>query len=196
MYTAAKRAADEAELKRIGITAEQQGSAVSIIANDPEGGGTTNLEVYVPRNATLTVGSNDGRLMLEGVSGDLTLRTGDGSIEVTNSRGMLKVNTGDGHIKVSGFEGQLEARTGDGPISLDGRFVGLSARTGSGSVVLAVPADSNFTIETNAEELTNEGLTVTEDIQPSKRYKRWKVGHGGQVFVISTGEGSIVLRQR
>jgi len=59
---------------------------------------------------------------------------------------------------------------------------------------LSVPADSNFTIETNADEISNEGLTVSEDIAPSKRVKRWKVGRGGNLFVLSTGEGKIVLR--
>ena len=41
---------------------------------------------------------------------------------------------------------------------------------------------------------SNEGLTVSEDITPSARLKRWKVGRGGNVFVLSTGEGRIVLR--
>jgi DUF4097 and DUF4098 domain-containing protein YvlB len=196
MYTATKRSGEEQELKQITIKAEQQGSEVSIIAINPDAGGTANLEVYLPRTVSLNVSSNDGRLTLEGVSGDLTMRTGDGSIEVANSHGTLKAITGNGNIRVLRFEGQLEARTGDGPISLDGKFTALSARTGSGSVVLAVPADLNFTIETNTEELTNEGLTITEDLAPSKRVKRWKVGRGGQVFVISTGEGKVLLRPR
>ncbi len=156
----------------------------------------TQSDVYVPRKANLHISSDDGRLSLQGVSGDLTLRTGDGSIDVTDGHGQLQVNTGDGRIHVANFEGQVDARTGDGSISLAGAFSGLAARTGDGSISLAVPADSHFTIETNADAISNEGLTISEDIAPSKRVKRWKVGRGGNVFVLTTGEGKIILRPR
>lgn len=194
MYSATKHGGDEQEVKRITIQTEQQGSAVSIIAKCDEGDGSAYLDVYVPRNASVHVSSDDGRLTLQGVSGDLTLRTGDGSIDVTDGHGQLQVNTGDGHIRITNFEGQVDARTGDGSITLDGNFSGLAARTGDGSISLSVPADSHFTIETNADEISNEGLTVSEDIAPSKRVKRWKVGRGGNLFVLSTGDGKIVLR--
>jgi len=196
MYTATKRGDDEQEIKQVKIQAEQQGSAVSVIAASEEGNGSASLDVHVPRNATLHVSSGDGQLNLQGVSGDLTLRTGDGAIEVVDGRGQLEVNTGDGHIRISNFDGQVDARTGDGAITLDGNFSGLAARTGDGSISLSVPVNSDFTIETNAEGIDNEGLTVSEDVAPSKRVKRWKVGRGGNVFVLSTGEGKILLHSR
>jgi DUF4097 and DUF4098 domain-containing protein YvlB len=197
MYTATKRAGAEEELKGISIRTEQQGSTVSIVAHSEEQNGSAQFEVYVPRRSTLHVSSDDGTLNLEGVSGEITLRTGDGRIEVTGGGGQLQVNTGDGHVRVTGFEGQVDARTGDGSISLDGNFNALSARTGDGSISLTVPAGSNFTVETNAEDsITNQGLTMAEDISPSKRVKRWKIGSGGKVFVLNTGEGRIVLHSR
>ncbi len=195
-YDVSKRAGEEQDVKQIKVEAKQDGSTISIVARAPQAEGSASLDVYVPKNANLHVSSNDGRLSLEGVSGDLTLRTGDGSIDVTDGRGQLQVNTGDGRIHVTKFEGQVDARTGDGSIVLEGAFSGLAARTGDGTISLAVPADSHFTIETNADSISNEGLTVSEDIAPSKRVKRWKVGRGGNVFVLSTGEGKIVLRPR
>ena len=159
--------------------------------------GSAQLEVWVPRKATLHVSSDDGSLKLNGVSGDITLRTGDGSIEVNDGGGALQLNTGDGHIHVIKFDGQLDARTGDGSIQLDGSFNALSARTGDGGISLTVPSSSNFTVETNVDnEVTNEGLTLSEDIAPSRRVKRWRVGNGGKVFVLHTGDGRIVLRSR
>jgi DUF4097 and DUF4098 domain-containing protein YvlB len=197
MFTAIKRADDEEELKQLSVRSEQQGSTISIVAHSEEQNGSVQLDVYVPRRSSLHVSSDDGHLNLEGVSGDITLRTGDGAIEVNGGSGQLDVNTGDGHIRVMAFEGQVEARTGDGAISLDGNFNALSARTGDGSISLTVPAGSNFTIETNADDnVSNEGLTIAEDIAPSKRVKRWKVGAGGNVFVLNTGDGRIVLRSR
>jgi DUF4097 and DUF4098 domain-containing protein YvlB len=99
MYTATKRGGDEQELKQITIQTEQQGASISIIAKALEGAGAASLEVFVPRNSTLHVSSQDGELALEGVSGDLTLRTGDGSIQVSNGGGQLQVNSGDGEFR-------------------------------------------------------------------------------------------------
>lgn len=196
-YIATKSGGDEQEVKAVRIEAEQQGSEVSIIATTDEvRQGSASLEVFVPRNASVHASSDDGSLSLQGVSGELTLRTDDGSVEVSDSKGQLKANTGDGSIQISNFEGQAEARTGDGSISLDGRFTSLNARTGDGSISLSVAPDSNFTLETNTDEISNEGLTISEDIAPSKRAKRWKVGRGGNIFVLGTGDGKIILRPR
>lgn len=197
-YTATKRANDEESLKQITIKTEQQGQAISINAvNENAGNGSVVLEVQVPRNSSLHVTSGDGPLTLEGVSGDITLRSGDGPISVNNSGGQLHVNTGDGPIQINGFDGQVDARTGDGPIALDGNFNALSARTGDGGISLTVPAGSSFTIETNSTEgIANEGFEVAEDVTLSPRVKRWKVGNGGRVFVLRTGEGKVSLRPR
>jgi DUF4097 and DUF4098 domain-containing protein YvlB len=197
MYTATKRADEDAFLKQIFVKSDQQGSNISIFARSDEQVGSAHLEVYVPRNSSLHVSSDDGGLTLVGVSGDLTLRTGDGAIEVRDAGGQLQVNTGDGHITVRNFEGQVDARTGDGAISLDGIFNSVVARTGDGAISLAVPRGSNFTVETNASDtVINEGLLLTEDITPTQRVRRWRVGNGGQIFVLNTGDGRIVVRSR
>ena len=197
-YTATKRAPDQDSLNQISIQTEQQGSTISINAtNENENNGSVVLDVYVPRQASLHVSSGDGPLILDGVSGDITLRSNDGPITVSNSGGQLHVTTDDGPIHINKFDGQVDARTGDGPIALDGNFNALSARTGDGEISLTVPAGSSFTIETNASEgITQEGFSVAEDIAPSPRVKRWKVGNGGRVFVLRTGEGRILLRPR
>jgi DUF4097 and DUF4098 domain-containing protein YvlB len=198
-YTAVKGSHDEESLKGIVIEAQQQGEAITIIARNNEAeSGTVNFDVYVPRQSSLHVSSGDGALNLDGVTGQITLRSGDGPIDVANGGGQLQVNTGDGVIRVIKFDGQVDARTGDGAIALDGNFNSLSAKTGDGTISLTVPAGSSFTIETNApDEISNEGFSVAEDITPSPRVKRWKVGNGGKVFVLKTGgEGKILLRPR
>jgi DUF4097 and DUF4098 domain-containing protein YvlB len=197
-YTATKSAHNEETLKGISVQSQQQGEAVSITAtNNEQENGSVDFDVYVPRQSTLHVSSGDGALNLEGVKGQITLRSGDGPIEVSNGGGQLQVNTGDGVIRVIKFEGQVDARTGDGEIALDGNFNAVTARTGDGTISLSVPAGSSFTIETNApDEISNEGFTVVEDITPSPRVKRWRIGNGGKVFILKTGEGKILLRPR
>ena len=196
-YTVTKRADDEADMKLISVEAQQQGSNISIIAKADEDTGSARIEVSVPRNSAVHVSSGDGSLQLNGVSGELTLRTGDGSIQVHNAGGQLHAITGDGSITVMAFDGQLEARTGDGSISMDGNFSGVTARTGDGAISLAVPPGSNFTVETNADDtVINEGLLLTEDVTPTQRVRRWRVGNGGKIFVLNTGDGRIVVRSR
>lgn len=197
-FTATKYANDQDSLSHLSIQAQQQGQAISINASNPdEHSGSVSFDVYVPRRASLHVSSGDGALNLDGVSGEITLRSGDGAIEVANGGGQLQVNTGDGLIRVIKFEGQVDARTGDGRIDLDGTFNAVSARTGDGAISLSVPAGSSFTIETNTpDEISNEGFVIVEDITPSPRLKRWRIGNGGKVFVLKTGEGKILLRPR
>lgn len=195
-FTATKQAQDEDSLKQISIQAQQQGQAITVNAiNENDTNGSVNLDVYVPRQTMLHVSSGDGALNLDGVNGQITLRSGDGAIEVANGGGQLVVNTGDGVIRVIKFDGQVEAHTGDGAIDLDGNFNAVAARTGDGTITLTVPAGSSFTIETNSpEEIGNEGFSVAEDITPSPRFKRWRIGNGGKVFVLKTGDGKILLR--
>ena len=121
----------------------------------------------------------------------------EAQVGVDQLGGQLQAVTGDGSITVMGFDGQLEARTGDGSISMDGNFNSVTARTGDGSISLAVPPGSNFTVETNAENtVIPEGLLLTEDVTPTQRVRRWRVGNGGKVFVLNTGDGRIVVRSR
>jgi DUF4097 and DUF4098 domain-containing protein YvlB len=196
-YTAIKRANHEDALKNIIIDATQQGSEVSIIARskDTEDGSAT-LEIYVPRNANLQLSSDDGRVSVQGVSGELVAQTGDGEIDIEGGQGKLQASTSDGRIRIIGFQGAVDVKTGDGAILLEGAFTGVQARTGDGSIVLGVPADANFIVESNAEGVTNEGLTMTEESGPSARIKRWRVGRGGTVFTLNTGDGQVILRLR
>lgn len=197
-YTATKSAATDEDLRQIVIEGEQQGSAIGVVAKSQDSeSGTVSFEIYVPRNTSVHVASGDGELKLDGVSGEIVLRTGDGSIQVSDGNGNLQLNTGDGNIQVSRFDGDLDARTGDGSITLDGNFNALGARTGDGPISLTVPGNANFTLETNVDDdVENNGLNITEDVTPTRRVRRWKVGNGGKLFVLKTGDGKISLRSR
>lgn len=203
---AVERAGDDQQKQGIRLSMNQRGSEVSIIAEFDKAfaqrlvPGVTNinanvsLEVYVPRATTLRAVTGDGRIIIEGVQGDLDVRTGDGPIDVQNGRGHLNATTGDGRIRIAGFDGQVETRTGDGSISLAGRFDQLSARTGDGSISLSLPAGVNATVETDSETVIND-LGAVEEQPASGRVRRFRIGGGGTVFRLHTGDGRIVLRR-
>src|SRR5205085_883414 len=150
----------------------------------------------VPRGVTLFVSTGDGRVRVEGVGGELDVRTGDGPVDVTGARGRLRAETGDGRILVEGFDGDAEARTGDGRITLDGNFRTLAAHTGDGTISLSVPDGTNATVETDAESVFNDGVAVAESQSGEARVRRWRIGGGGQVFTLRTGDGHVILRRR
>jgi len=211
MYTAVKRASDDREMQGIKLRAQGAGSEVTIRADfdksfarnySDQGGRVTyssnasaEFDLYVPRNSTLFVSTGDGRLRVDGVSGELELRTGDGAIDVTAAKGRLRAETGDGRIRVEDFEGDAEARTGDGRITLDGSFTRLAARTGDGTISLSLPEGTNATVETDGESVSSDGVAVAESDAES-RVRRWRVGGGGQVFTLHSGDGRIILRRR
>lgn len=202
-YSATKRARDQENMQGIRITADQRGDEVIIRAEFDRATynrlgdvqGSAGFDIFVPRQATLRLSSGDGRLSIEGVSGELNAKTNDGAVDVRDSKGRLTVESGDGRVRVSNFDGTASVTTGDGSINLDGRFTRLSASTGDGSVSLSLPADSNATIETNAESVFNDGIATSEDNDETKRVRRWKVGSGGNLLTLKTGDGRISLRR-
>jgi DUF4097 and DUF4098 domain-containing protein YvlB len=212
MYTAVKRAFSDREMQGIKVQA-QAGPEITIRAEfdkshasevrQHEGqvvsfssGASVEIDLYVPRSAALTLSTGDGRLSVDGVSGELDLRTGDGHVDVVGGGGQLKVNTGDGRIRIENFEGDADARTGDGRITLDGRFRQLAARTGDGSISLTLPEGASADIETNATSVINDGVAAAAGGSEEGRVRRWRVGSGGQLFTLRTGDGQVILRRR
>jgi DUF4097 and DUF4098 domain-containing protein YvlB len=223
MYTAVKRADDDHEMQGIKIRTQARTSARTtrdagrpeatqtdsevVISStfDPAFARTTRREisfnasvefdVYVPRNAVLSVSSSDGRLRVEGVSGELDLRTGDGAVDVTGGQGRVRVNTGDGRVRVADFKGDVGVETDDGRIILEGDFSQLAARTGDGAISLAIPEGAGAFIETNADDVISDGMAVAEGAG-SAGLRRWKVGAGGRVYTLRTGDGQVILRRR
>lgn len=204
--TVNKRAASEQQMRGINLNIDQNNSNISINtsfnstfarreANVSYPNAIVNLELYVPRSSMVRLSSGDGRLELDGVNGNLNLNTGDGRIDVRDARGRLVAKTGDGRIQVENFDGDVNASTNDGRIILGGRFAGLAVRTGAGSILLTVPSDFNAIVETDAESVDNQGLNITEESSSSQRLKRWKIGQGGRVLTLRTGEGRIFLRR-
>jgi hypothetical protein len=204
--TVTKRAEDEQQIKGVKFNAQQNGSNIIIkadfdktYAKKYKGGVSTNavasLEINVPRNSHLKIDTGDGRLRIEGVNGNIEASTGDGGIEVRDCVGNIKIDTGDGRIYIVNHQGEASVDTGDGNIVLEGRFTKLFATTGDGSIVLSIPSNTNAIIEAEAETVLVDGLTATEESGNNQRLKRWRIGSGGTVFKLHTGDGRISVRK-
>lgn len=204
--TVAKRGSDQAQIRAVRVTAEQRGDEIVVSAAQTESSArrervntfaAADIDINVPREANIQATTSDGRISIDGVSGELSLRSSDGSLQVSGGRGRVRVMTSDGQIRITDFTGEADARTSDGSIALDGNFTSLSAQTEDGAITLALPANANATIETRAESVINDGLATAENANEEVRTRRWRVGNGGgATFTLRTGDGHIILRRR
>jgi Putative adhesin len=181
-------------------------------------GPSVSLIVTAPRKLTITARSGDGSISAENLVGTVSLDSGDGSIRGSRIEGALKAHTGDGSIQISDGVGRVEADSGDGSIELDGRFDTIDVRTGDGSVrvdardgsamkndwtvntgdgAIRLRIPSNLDAELDAH--TGDGRVHVDGIAASARQDgnddsgtlRTRIGKGGQVLRVRTGDGSI-----
>lgn len=178
------------------------------------------LVVSVPRDINITAKSGDGSIKIERVNGRIELRTGDGSIRATDVSGELQFDTGDGSITVDKAEGRLAVDTGDGSVDVGGKLASLKLHTGDGSVVYR--ADPGSAMADNWEITTGDGSvsvylpngfaaeldahtgdgSIRSDLdglpsptgENARRTLRGKIGEGGRLLRIRTGDGAIHLR--
>jgi putative adhesin len=176
------------------------------------------LIANVPRKTNLMVRSGDGGLVVERVQGRVELRTNDGSIRVVETSGELLAESGDGGIQLDEVSGKIEARTNDGTVRLTGTPSVLHARSGDGSIVVrirpgAVMAedwmvatnDGSVSIELpdrfdadieadpggDGRALSDLRLVNSTGGTRDNRKLRGRLGEGGHVFVVRTGDGRI-----
>lgn len=179
------------------------------------------LRVAVPRRLTLQARTEDGAIRAENLDGRVVLRTGDGSVTTDRVSGEIEVRTGDGAIRMEKAEGRLDLETDDGSITLSARPSVLRARTGDGSIRVQIEPDTSmaeawelttsdgsvtltlpptFNAEIDAE--TGDGSVRSshpllktadddEERRPRRRELRTRMGEGGPVLKIRTGDGSI-----
>ena len=182
------------------------------------------LTVTVPRTLNVDARTGDGSIDARELSGRVELRTGDGSIRLQEIDGDITVSTGDGSVAASDLDGMVEVSTGDGSVEMSGRFAGLRARTGDGSigldalagstmqrewtlasgdggVTLRLPPDFNAELDARTADgsISTSGIDVTRPAGEGRRRHvvRGRVGTGGEVLELRTGDGSIrvVARQ-
>ncbi|MGE3888406.1 MAG: DUF4097 domain-containing protein [Vicinamibacterales bacterium] len=179
------------------------------------------LRVAVPRKLMLQARTEDGSIRAENLEGRLTLRTGDGSITTDRLTGEIEIRTGDGAIRMEKAEGRLNLETNDGSITLSARPTVLRAKTGDGSIRVQIEPETamaeawdlttsdgsvtltlppSFNAEIDAE--TSDGsvrsshpaISIDRDDEgrrERRRELRTRMGEGGPVLRIRTGDGSI-----
>ncbi len=209
-----KRGADKSAVSEIEVLSTQEGNRVSVDVKFAKGSGrhlgihigrwpSAKLIVSLPASSDVLAKSSDGSIDIERVNGTVELRSGDGSIHARDLAGDVTVHTGDGSIELDGKFSALRARTGDGSVKIHaGSGTGASGdweiTTGDGSITLEIPDGFNGELDAH----TGDGRVHVEDVTISnvlgdvrRNSIRGRLGSGGRMVRLRTGDGSITVRR-
>jgi hypothetical protein len=83
-----------------GLTVEEENNVMSVSNLSPAGGG--NLEIQVPTRTNLSLKTtNGGRVVVDGVEGDIEITSLNGSVMLTNVAGSVIANATNGRLTAS-----------------------------------------------------------------------------------------------
>ncbi len=205
-----KHAIDKASADRMALTAEQSGGRITVDVRDPREPGfhvdigprSARISITAPANVQVKADTGDGRVDVRDVQGDVSIRTGDGSIHVERVSGSVDVRSGDGSIEVDGSLRGLQARSGDGRVRIrtegDAPQSEWSVSTGDGSIVLEVPegfnADLDATTGDGRVDVSRVPFSGDSGTPERRRVARGRIGNGGPLVRLRSGDGSIAVR--
>lgn len=177
------------------------------------------LIVRVPAGTDVRAQSGDGSIRISRVNGRIDLRTEDGSIRASDVTGELSLDSGDGSITVDGAEGRLDLDTSDGSVNVTGRLSVIRLHTGDGSIVyraqpgtsmsepweittgdgsvsLYLPPDfsAELDVHTGDGSIRNDLNVEAAGEERERRTLRGRLGSGGKLLRIRSGDGTIRLR--
>jgi DUF4097 and DUF4098 domain-containing protein YvlB len=179
------RTASEARSVASQIRTVVRGSDVNVDGprNDDDRQWSVSLYTMVPRRSDLRVGTSNGPVSVEQVSGEMDLQTSNGPMSLHDLGGSVRARTTNGPLSItlSGSRwngGGLEARTTNGPLTItvpDGYNARLETGTTNGPVSLGFP-------------ITVVGR-ITRDISTD-------LGSGGATIHATTTNGPLTIRRR
>ncbi len=171
------------------------------------GDGSIHAEAIDGRIVLHTV---DGSVRATRLGGDIQIRSGDGSIRIDNSTGKLDLETDDGSIGVEAKPSVLRLRTGDGSVRVTVEPDSVMSdnwdiTTSDGGIVVTLPGLFNAEIDAETSDgsvRTNHPLLDndrgerrdgedSDDRRERRRTLRAKIGDGGKILKIRSGDGTI-----
>lgn len=212
-------AAAERLLDEIEVETSSEGDGFSIDVQIPKRWnrrGSVNLEVRVPRLASVTIEASNGKLLVcglrsrvrarssngpvtvEDVVGDVELYASNGKVACTGTCGRVVARASCGKIELAEHRGSVDASTSNGFIRATLEHVGAEGvrlSTSNGRIVLELPekldADVDLHVDNgiirNDRDLQSETRTVNGRV-------RGTLGKGGALIRLRCSNGSISLR--
>ncbi|MBK7600606.1 MAG: DUF4097 family beta strand repeat protein [Acidobacteria bacterium] len=160
----------------------------------------------------ITVTGAQGRLVANTLSGSILARnisegaqarSVSGNVEIVDSKGRITANSTNGNVILTNLESrEISAKTTSGNVRFTGRLLSdghYEYESFNGDVVLILPADSSFLINTTSRSgaIKSEFQFQLDQIPQStdRGLLSGTVGKGGAVIKASTFNGNVVLKK-
>ncbi len=162
----------------------------------------------------IVLNTADGSVTATRLSGDIQVRSGDGSIRLDKVSGKLDLETDDGSIGFEGNPSVLRLKTGDGSVraQIDADTVmtdNWDLTTGDGSITLTLPTAFNAELDAETSDGSvrashplldsdtdeRRGGEDGDERRERRRVMRTKMGDGGKVLRVRTGDGTIRIER-
>ena len=174
------------------------------------------IEVCVPRDTQVDLGSTNGKICLEGLDRSIRARSNNGSVSISEVNGDIDVTTANAKVTCSCTHGHLRARSSNGKIEVDGHRgsidastsngvirasldelgeTGISLTTTNGRIVLDLPEKPDADVDIKVE---NGHIRNDLDLENQKRdlngRVQGRIGEGGTPIRLRTSNGTVSLR--
>jgi hypothetical protein len=186
-------AADDSTAKMLAAQIHVNWSAGQINATGPEMGQNgdrhqswaVSYEVFVPRNA------------------DLSLKTHNGGISIADVRGNIQFDAMNGGVNLHNLAGDVEGTTKNGGLNITlagNRWDGakLDARTTNGGINVSMSANYNAHFETatvNGHLNANFDTTVRGNLSEVSKKMSTDIGAGGPTIHVETTNGGVNVKR-
>jgi hypothetical protein len=178
----------DADARRLvaGVRVETAGGRVRAEGPDTmdrDEGWSVSFEINVPRNAMLTLNTNNGGISIDDFRGSAKFHAKNGGLVLTNVGGDLRGETTNGGVTVD-----------VGGDHWDG--TGLDVETRNGGIRLNLPKGFSAELEAGT---THGGISIDFPITVQGRIGRHletTIGAGGPKLRAMTTNGGVVIRQR
>src|ERR1700728_2242033 len=152
---------------------------------DRNQGWSVSYEVFVPRNA------------------DLSLKTHNGGISIADVRGNIQFDAMNGGVNLKNLAGDVEGKTTNGGLNITlagNRWDGnkLDARTTNGGINISMPSNYNAHFETatvNGHLNANFDMTVRGNLGDISRKLSTDIGAGGPTIHVETTNGGVNVKK-
>ena len=193
------RARDGSDLRRLDI---ERGQGVLAVRAT---GGVDDLDVEVPRRATVLVEGSSGDISVHGLRAEQRYRTSSGDIHLDAVGGVLTAEAVSGDVRINAVDRvEVSARTVSGDLALQaGAVATMRAVTTSGDLRIAArfEGDGPFTIETVSGDamlapaggLTVSVSTITGDVR-SDVDARQEGPRGQRRVIVGSGSPALAFR--
>lgn len=159
---------------------------------------SVDYKIKLPANVIVDyIDNSNGKIELEGTSGDSILTTSNGKIVIKNVNGYISATTSNGKINITGTTGIMKAETSNGSIKAEISNImsdDVNIITSNGSIELYISPNLNANIEMK----TLNGNISIHDIQmvvseSLSNHIKGRIGNGGSKIYIKTSNGDIDL---